>query len=403
MRHYLDVFQASGVARLLFSQLIARFPAGMLAIALLIHMEQRFGAYAPAGAVVAVFGVGVAIAGPLGGRLLSRIGMRRTLTISGLVCAGALVAIALIDLPVPATLPLAFIVGITTPPIQSATRTLFPHLVGGPRLATLFTVDATLQEIIWILGPLVTTTIAAVWSTRVGILAAAGLLVIGSVWFISSPILAAVKIPPPRQRFGAVLRNPVLLVMSAVALTGIGAWGAADAATVAQYGHDNPVTGLLLGVAALGSFMGGMLTGQLPMRKRSLTTRALLSVIGVAICVLFIDNPWLLGAGMLVAGASSAPLIAVINAGVSASMRKSQTTEAFGWLATAMNLGGSLASALAGVAIDFAGAQAGMTVAAALFVAAFLIALATIRVQPDLSQADISPRTDTISIPIVPS
>lgn len=403
MRHYLDVFRASGVARLLLSQLIARFPAGMLAIALLIHMEQRFGAYAPAGAVVAVFGVGVAIAGPLGGRLLSRLGMRPTLSVSALVCAAALVALALIDLPVPATLPLAFIVGLTTPPIQPATRALFPHLVGGSKLGTLFTIDATLQEVIWILGPLVTTTIAALWNTRIGILAAAGLLVVGALWFITSPVVASARIPAPRQRFGAVLRNRVLLVMFAVALTGVGGWGAADAATVAQFGHDSPITGILLGLAAAGSFIGGFITGQLPMRQRSVATRSLLSVVGIALCVLFIDNPWLLGVGLLIAGASSAPLIAVINASVSSSMRKSQTTEAFGWLATAMNLGGSLASALAGIAIDFAGAQAGMLVAAGLFVAAFLIAVATIRLQPDLSGADIAPRTDTISIPIVPS
>lgn len=401
MRHYFEVLRSRGVARLLFSQLAARFPTGMLAIGLLIHVEQRLGSYTAAGIVLAAFGIAEGIAGPLGGRLMSRFSMRGILVPTMVVCALALGAIAVVPMTTWLTAAVAFVAGITVPPVSSAVRTVYPTLVRGPKLVTLFSFDATLQELIWILGPLVTIGIGAIWDTSITILIAAIVLLVGSVWFASAPEIGMVKIPPSPRRMGAVLRNPVVVIMCVVLMLTLSIWGAIDASIVAHYGHDSPITGVILAVSAVGSFAGGLLTGNLPMRRSSLTSRVFLAVVGTMLALLVAENPWLLAIGLFVAGASCAPVIAVANASVSAKVRFSDTAEAFGWLATAIMFGSSLASSLAGIAIDHLGSRGGLYVASALVTAAFLVAVSTIRWHPDLRQASLEPKADTGAAPII--
>jgi predicted MFS family arabinose efflux permease len=82
-------------------------------------------------------------------------------------------------------------------------------------------------------------------------------------------------------------------------------------------------------------------------------------------------------------------------------VRFSDTAEAFGWLATALMLGSSLASALAGIVIDQVGAMGGMYVAAGFITAALMFTLATFRWHPDLRGADLEPQADTGAMPII--
>jgi predicted MFS family arabinose efflux permease len=401
VRHYFEVLRTRGVARLLFSQLAARFPTGMLAIGLLIHVEQRLGNYTSAGAVLAAFGIAQGIASPLGGRLMSRFGMRGVLVPTMLVCATALAVIALVPMATWLTAVVAFVAGLTVPPVSPAVRTVYPTLARGPKLVTLFSFDATLQEIVWIIGPLATIGIGAIWDPSITVLVAAVVLLAGSVWFASAPEIGLVKIPASPRRMGAVLRNPVVVIMAIVLMLALGIWGAIDASIVAHYGHDSPITGAVLVVSAVGSFAGGLLTGNLPMRRSSLTARVLLAVVGVWFALLVAANPWLLSIALFIAGASCAPVIAVANASVSARVRFSDTAEAFGWLATALMLGSSLASALAGIVIDQVGAMGGMYVAAGFITAALMFTLATFRWHPDLRGADLEPQADTGAMPII--
>ena len=401
MRHYFKVLRSRGVARLLFSQLAARFPTGMLAIGLLVHIEQTYGNYTVAGLVLAAFGIAQGIAGPLGGRLMSRFGMRGILVPTMFVCAAALAIIAVVPMPTWLIAVVAFVAGLTVPPVGPAVRTVYPTLVRGPKLVTLFSFDATLQELIWILGPIVAIGVGALWGTSLTILIAAVVLLIGSAWFVSAPTMGVVKIPASPRRMGSVLRNPVVVIMCIVLMLTMSIWGAIDASIVAHYGHDSPITGVILAVSAVGSFTGGLLTGNLPMRRTSLTVRVALAVVGVLLALLLAESPWLLAIALFIAGASCAPVVAVANASVSASVRFSDTAEAFGWLATAIMFGSSFASSLAGIAIDHLGAKGGLYVATGLVAAAFLVAIATLRRHPDLRHANLEPKADTGAAPII--
>lgn len=398
MRIYLEALRVRYVAHLLFSQLLARFPAGMLSIALLIHVEQTYGDYTAAGFTIAAFAVGQGIAGPLGGRLLARFGMRRLLVTTLAICATSLTMLGLTTPPMSVLLPIAFVTGLTVPPVPSAVRTLYPKVAAGPQLKSVFAIDATLQEIIWILGPLLTTAIAATFCPRVGIVLCAVVLLVGGAWFVSAPPVGQVKIPRSPRPLGAVLREPVVAIMTLVCTFAIGSWGALDTAAIARFGHDNPFVGAVLGLSAVGSLIGGLVAGLLGMPKWSMAARVAVAATGAVVALFMVDQPFGLVAAYFVAGMAAAPVIALANTAVSAAVRFSDTAEAFGWLATAQLVGSAASSALAGIAIDQFGAVGGLIVGAGFTVIALIIAIVAIPWLPDLRTGEISPRPDTVPI-----
>lgn len=69
--HYTKAFTIANMPTVLFSQLLARLPEGILALAILVHVEQTYTGFTAGGSAVAVFAVAKAISGPLGGQALS--------------------------------------------------------------------------------------------------------------------------------------------------------------------------------------------------------------------------------------------------------------------------------------------------------------------------------------------
>ena len=102
------------------------------------------------------------------------------------------------------------------PPIQPAVRTIYPKLVNSKQLTPLFSLDASAQEIIWVVGPVVATFVAIQVSSVAGILLAAAFLVGGGVWFVSLPEVGRVRIPRSKRKIGAVLKRPAVLLSTIV-------------------------------------------------------------------------------------------------------------------------------------------------------------------------------------------
>ena len=157
MSTYSDLLKTPGVARIISAQLVARFPFGMLSLAFLLHIEQITGSYGAAGLVLAATSVGQAIAGPLTSRLMGLWGMRRVISITLIICALMVSTIALVPMSVLMYMIVGALAGLSMPPIQPAVRTIYPKMVNSRQLTPLFSLDATAQEIIWVVGPVVTT------------------------------------------------------------------------------------------------------------------------------------------------------------------------------------------------------------------------------------------------------
>ena len=403
MSSYLSLLKTRGVARIMSAQLLARFPNGMLSLAYLLHIERIHHSYGAAGLVLAATSVGQAIAGPLTSRWMGVWGMRPVLILTTTVSAVAVGTIALAPtLSVPLYMVIGFVGGLSTPPVQPAVRTIYPKMVNSRQLTPLFSLDASAQEVIWVAGPVITTLIATQISTVLAILVALAFLIGGGIWFVSSPEVGRVRIPRSRRNLGVVLAKPAVLLSTISGFLLIAACAAVEAGVVATFGDKGPESGIVLALFAVGSLIGGLSLGHVPIGPWALARRMFAIFIGMALAAASL-NFWWLAAMLFVAGIGIAPALAVMFAIVSASVRFSETAEAYGWVGTGQLIGAALGSAVAGFLIDRFDAPGAFWVAAAFAGFGFLVPTIFRRAHPDLRGRDASPIPDTEPIPFQPS
>ncbi len=401
MKTYLSLLNTRGVARIMAAQLVARFPTGMLSLAFLLHIEHIHHSYGAAGLVLAATSIGQAIAGPLTSRWMGVWGMRRVLVLTTIVCATSVGTIALAPiLPISLYMVIGFISGLSTPPIQPAVRTIYPKMVNSRQLTPLFSLDASAQEVIWVVGPVLTTFVAIQISTALAILVALVFLIGGGLWFISSPELGRVRIPRSRRSLGTVLKKPAVLLATTTGFLLVGACAAVEAGVVSAFGGSGS-PGVVLALFAVGSLVGGLAFGHLPIGPWALTRRLLVMFVGMALAALSL-NFWWLSVTLLIAGIGIAPALAVMFAIVSSSVRFSETAEAYGWVGTGQLIGAALGSAAAGFLIDRFHAPGAFWAAAAFAGLGVLIPTVFRRAHPDLRGRDASPIPDTEPITTLP-
>ena len=402
MSSYASLLKTPGVARIIGAQLTARFPTGMLSLAFLLHIEEITGSYGAAGLVLAATSVGQAVAGPLTSRWMGIWGMRRVLTVTLLICVLSIGCIAFLLLPLWAYMLVGLIVGLSTPPVQPAVRTIYPKMVNSRQLTPLFSLDASAQEIIWIAGPVVTTFLATQISTVLAIVVAMVFLVGGGAWFIASPEVGRVRVPRSRRGLGRVLaRRPVLLAT----ITGfllVGACAAVEAAVVSSFGEGSAESGFVLAIWAVASLIGGLSFGHTPVGPWSLARRMFVVFVGMFLAI-FAWDFWSLSIALVIAGMTLAAALAVMFAIVSASVKFSETAEAYGWVGTGQLIGAAIGSAAAGFLIDAHGSVGGFWAAASFAALGFIVPTVFRRWHPDLRGRDASPIPDTEPISVHPS
>jgi len=391
---YRELLRTPGVARIIAAQLTARFPNGMTSLAILLHVQHVTGSYGAAGLVLAAASIGQAVAGPVTSRWMGSWGMRRVLTLTIAVCAAAILGLALAPPWLPLLIVLGALAGLSTPPVQSAVRTIYPKLVNAGRLTPLFSLDASLQEIIWILAPVLITFVSTQVGTVPGLVVVMLILVGGGAWFVLSPEVARVRIPRSRRRFGAVLARPAVLLATIVGFLLVGACAAVEAGVVASFGHGGLEAGLVLAVFSVGSLAGGLLSGSIPIGRWATARRFAIVTIGLALTMVSLDV-WWIGGSLFLAGIGIAPAFAVLFAMTSASVKFSDTAEAFGWVGTGQLIGAAAGSAVAGFLIDGVGAPGAYASAVAFALAGVLVAVVFVRGFPDLRHRDASPIPDT--------
>lgn len=403
MSTYSSLLKTPGVARIIAAQLTARFPFGMLSLAFLLHIERVHDSYGAAGLVLGAMSIGQAIAGPMTSRLMGVLGMRVVLWTTLLLCSAAVAAIGLFVMPIPVTMAVAFFAGLSMPPIQPAVRTIYPKMVNSRQLTPLFSLDASAQEIIWIAGPVAITFVSTQIGTVEGILMSVAIMLAGGFWFISSPEVGRVRIPRSKRRFGTVLARPPVLLATVVGFLLIGSCAAVEAGVVATFGDGSPLAGIVLAIWSLGSLVGGLAFGHIPIGPWATARRMFIVFVGIVISTFMLWSWWGLSATLLISGLGIAPALAVLFAIVSASVKFSDTAEAYGWVGTGQLIGAALGSALAGFLIDGVGPVGAFWAAGAFALVGFVVPALAHRIHPDLRGRDASPIPDTEPVPVQPS
>jgi MFS family permease len=388
---YASLLKTPGVARIIAAQLTARFPSGMLSLAYLLHIEHIHNSYGAAGLVLAATSIGQAIAGPLTSRWMGVWSMRKVLVLTMVVCTISIFCMAFIVMPVWAYMIVGLVCGLSTPPIQPAVRTIYPKMVNSKQLTPLFSLDASAQEIIWVAGPVITTFVAVQISTSLAIVLAGVLMVGGGLWFILSPEVGRVRIPRSKRKLGVVLKKPAVLLSTITGFLLIGACAALEAGVVATFGEGGAESGIILAIFALGSLVGGLSLGHLPIGPWAMARRMFAVFVGMALAMASLEF-WWLAIALLIAGIGIAPALAVMFAIVSATVKFSDTAEAYGWVGTGQLIGAAIGSAIGG-----------FMVAAGFAFVGFLIPLVLRSWHPDLRGRELTSLPDTAPIPIQPS
>lgn len=387
MATYMQVLSRPGVLRVVSSQLFARFPFGLMSLAFVLHIQQKSGSYALAGLALGLETVGVAVSGPLLGRWMGGWGVRRTLLVSAAISATTIFVIGLAPLPVEVLAALCLVVGLSSPPIQSAVRTIYPMLVERKQMGTLYALDATLQEVIWIFGPVTATFIAAFTNTTVGIVVMGVIQITGVIWFSSNREIRSVEIPKSKRRLGGVLRSRIVISNAVIGALLIGSFSGVEIGTVAVF-TDKATAGIIVGVLSLGSLLGGFLFGHRSKTRWALSRYLMVVFVGFAMVFIAPDSAIWVSIAWFIAGLGIAPALGLLGAIIGASVKTADAPEAYGWVGSGQMIGYAGAAAIAGLSIDLIAPEAALLVAVVMGGGAVIVALMSAKFTPVISSRD---------------
>lgn len=365
-----SVLRTRHAGYLLFTSLLGRLPTAMAALAIVQLVRSTSGDFAFAGLITAVYVVAGPVGQPLLSRLIDRVGQVMVLAVSGILSFVAFIGMALtLDAAPGAAVALAAAAGIFTPPLEPALRALWPRLVSpGPQLKAAFSLDAGAQEIIFILGPLLTVAGIAVFGPTGNLLFAGGLGLIGALAFIVNPAPRAASTARRRDATAPRgIRSPILLpaVARVAAFTfgiGVPVGTLTIVATASEAARaDAGLAGWILAVNAAGALVGAIIVGIRPLGS---TPERLLTLCGILLAVGYLPlaltglPTWAYVVAAGISGLMLPPTLGQVFERISQLSPSAALTEANGWVVSAMTLGVGAGTLVAGVIVGASGTAA---------------------------------------------
>jgi len=393
---------------------VARSGGAMVGIGMMLMVSMMYGSYGWAGAVAAANGLAWAVGNAILARLVDRYGQNRIMLPATVISAVGLVALILVAwfrVPVWWLLVPSIVSGATAGSAGAMVRARWNHALGNDaQLQAAFALESTLDEVTYIVGPMVATVLATMVHPTAGLITPVGLALLGGLWFYhglraSQPPVRVLSVvderagdatvrtgtadtPPDVVRFGRTPDRFVLafggMVPIVIVTTLFGCtFGAIDIAVVAGTTAmgSRPLAGVVLAAISLGSALAGLTYGARNW-KSPLPRRFVIGVVAYAVALVFYvpsHTVLLLAVVGFLSGLAVAPTFTNANTLVSQLVPKHRLTEGFAWIGTSIGLGASVGSWLSGHLIDAFGYQAGFISSATLAIAAALLALAGVR------------------------
>ncbi|RRD30947.1 MFS transporter [Actinomyces bowdenii] len=393
--------------------LIARFPMSMVGISTILAVESIYEEYFAAGLVSAVNIVAVAIGAPLLARLVDARGQSRVMIpatlVSGAALAG-LIAAATMRMPLVVIVALSALAGGLAGSMGSLVRARWTAILRTPEdIHTAFSLEAALDEVAFIIGPVLATALSTspLLPVTSGWAAALVMQIVGGLWFLSQRSTEPAPHPhgragqggaagaaaggaggacgePPPAGPARVLAHSAVLAIVLVFLASGAMFGALDITVVSRTEEMGvpSAAGLLLAAWSAGSLTAALVYGSRswgwPLWKQLLAGLAVFAA-GTST---FLAAPGLviLGVLMMLTGMAIAPTITTGNNIIQVTVAPSQLTEGLAWVGTSLNIGVSLGSLLGGRIIDSAGSTGGFLVVAAFAWLALLVGLGRLRI-----------------------
>ena len=384
LEKYVAFIRQPDVGKLLLVALLSRMPVGMGGFALLMFLRTELGDYARAGTAVGVQLVAIAVAAPVMGRLIDRVGGRTPLLVTGTVQPLAMLAVmwaTLAHQPYAVILALAAVSGLFATPITTLTRTAWRHrFQNEDERRTAFALDAVMIEINFTIGPAIIAAILATSTPTTAYATVIGCVVASVFIFTFSPALKyfvrgdAVD----RHMLGPLTEPRLLLVFTAT-------FGLTMAFGVIEVGYPALATslgipalaGILLSVNSIGSAMGGAIFGGLHLQmriERQLATTMGLMAIPLVLHAVFLQ-PSVFAVVAFFCGLCIAPSIASQSVLVSRLAPAKYAAEAFTWSSCFIVSGLGAGMALGGLLVETSGLRSAFVCGALIVSAMSILAL----------------------------
>jgi len=391
LARYAALLEPRELRQIFATSMIGRLPIGITGLAILILVQSASDSFAQGGAATGCYVAGLAAVAPALGRLIDRYGPRLILLACGLLFPTALCCLVLgVSRGAPAWLVagLAAAAGASFPPITVCMRTFLRRRLGEDMLlATAYSLESVLIELIFIVGPMLVALFVAVASPALAVLAAAGCGLGGTVLFLRLPALREWHVEPPARRsLLGVLAEPGFVPLIGVILCYSVAFGLMEIGLTAYATEVGTpaLAGVLLGLMSVGSAVGGLAYGSrswhLPLVRQF---AAMLGLMSVGLALLALPwGPWSFAVWTVLAGVVMAPALIIQSMLVAKIARPEHLSEAFTWSASALLSGVGIGLAAGGGLLEFYRSAATLAAAASAALLGALMARLTLRSAP---------------------
>ncbi|MGV1009375.1 MAG: MFS transporter [Dermatophilaceae bacterium] len=401
---YRLVLALRGVRSVLLLGLFVRMPMFAGGLVLTVHVVSTLGrSYGEAGLVAAVFTIAIAVSAPWRGRILDRVGLRRTVLPSVVVETLAWSTAPFVRYEL--LLPIAVLAGLFVVPTFSILRQALIVAVPSPLRRTALSLDSVFTELAFMIGPAFGVWAAVTWDTRwtlvwvqlASVLATLALMAVDPP--MRSPSLDTADADRSDDQVGGedgqvhpddtepadpgsdrrwVSPAAVAVLVAAGAATVV--LGGTDVAIVAALRSTDNLSSLgwVMALWGAGSLMGGLVYGAW---HRSIPVFWLLGGLSAfTVPVALAGSLASLTVLLVLCGVLCAPTITATVEALSRLVAERARGEAMGWHGSAMTTGQAVGAPFAGFAIDHGGWQWGFLSVSLVGLAVALIGGAAVRV-----------------------
>ena len=389
LSQYRAVLSKPGALGFSSAAFIGRMWLSMTNLGILLLLSGLTHRYGLAAAVAATFVISGSLAQPFLGRLTDRLGQSRVLLPMVAVHAAGVVALltyAEQGAPHWTLFAAAVPTGLCCPPLGSQVRARWSSLLGtGHALDTAYALESVLDELVFVMGPVLVTVLSTSYNPASGLLTALAFTVVGTIAFAVQR-----KTEPgsgrPSGHGPSPLRIPTIRNVCITYLMVGALFGSTDVTMVAfatQQGS-RADTGWLLALISGASCIGGLLYGSRhwktsPERRFTLAVSSLaFFALGVALA------PGLLTmcvAGVLM-GVSIAPAVISSSLLIEKYCPADRLTEGFSLIGSSLGVGFAAGSSLAGRIVDTHSTHLGFAVGTVAVAFAAVVNLRGARVHP---------------------
>ena len=373
LKTYRAVFRAPGSAAFAAAGFVMRMPIAIYPIALVLIVSARTGHYGFAGVASAVYIAGGIPGSPLLSRLVDRFGQRALLIPSTAVHIASVVILAvLLEARAPdwTLLPPIFVAGFAYLSVGSLIRARWSLVhAGRPEMSTAYSLESILDELIFVIGPLIATLIATHVDAVIVLYVSMALVLSGALWLAAQRATE----PPPHPVGGpphpsAMRSKGVALLTAASAFMGM-VFASIELSMIAfcgQHGHRS-LSGLVVALFAGGSGVAGFFYGARTWSRPVLWRyRLQAAIFGVLPLLMLIPSDVsVLAVCAFVVGLGTAPTLITTFGLVERLVPGRALTEGLSWMLTGLNVGYGAGAAVVGEIADAHGARTAFWVAIA--------------------------------------